>query len=185
MAYKRRNLWLWVLYGVGAIAVYNWFLAPKAQMKVLMPGTAPPQIEGELRAMASKQLNIPAKDIVVRSLSPSDLGLSSFTFAVSSGANGIVNTSVADNRFIALTGVAYGGSKVTQLDISAGGSARALWGLEAVGLMRSPVAYDTEPIIIEQNQSLNITAFASGDESASIALLGVVAERPGLVIGRD
>lgn len=150
--------------------------------------TQPLDVTAELLERASKQLNIPKSELVVRSLTPEDLGMGTkaFGFDVGVGANTIVNSTIADNRFIAIAGVAYAGTAIDQVDINAGGSARAVFNLMPVFVKQTPIAYTPEPVIIEQNQGLTITAHANAvSTNESLGFLGVVVEKRGLVIGRD
>ncbi len=143
--------------------------------------------QDKLKAMASKQLRIPESELVVRSLRPEDLGSSSsafsFPIATANAWNNIISTNVSDNRFIAITGVVYTGSIITQLRIVAAGSTKEIWNVQAIPSMETPRYVDLTPTAIQQNQMLAIDVYATNTSAGeSLVFEGIVVERKGLVI---
>ena len=140
-----------------------------------------------LKNMALKQLRVPESELVVRSLRPEDLGLSgssfSYPIATANAWNNIVSSTMGDNRFIAITGVVYTGSIITQLRIVAGGATREIWNVQAIPSMKTPRYVDLTPTAIQQNQSLSIDVYAiNASASESLVFEGIVVEKRGLVV---
>lgn len=173
---------------IGGFLGAYWLFKGKTQTKgVLIPGNIPPesvynQTIAELKRRAMTQLNLTERGIVVRSLTPADVGRSNWSFNLDPGANTIVNTSVNDNRFIAITGMVYSGNLLDEVDISAGASERDRWSLEQVRAQRNASAYLMEPIIVEQNQPITLTAYANVKGSDSFGLQGIVVEKAGIAV---
>lgn len=144
----------------------------------------------KLKEMASKQLNLPESELVVRSLRPEDLGLSSsaFNFPINTANawNNIISANVGDNRFIALTGAVYTGDVITEVRIVAGGSTKEYWNIQAIPSMENPRYVDLTPTIIQQNQRLAIDVYAiNASAGESLIMEGIVVEKSGLVVAGD
>ena len=152
---------------------------------VAVPGVVKTGIQGELMAMAMNQLGLPASEIVIRSLRPQDIGLTSFNHT-STGANvwdNFASATVADNTFISFDGVSYGGTNFSQMRINAGARAVEYWPLAWIAGLRSQVFYDTSPSIAQQNQPVIIDINAKAVATENVSIMGTVAEKRGLVIG--
>lgn len=150
------------------------------------PATPKYSLEDRLLSIASRQLGIPTSELVVRSLIPSDIGTTTYNFPLNAGWNTIANTAVADNRFIALTGVTYGGATpvATEIRIQAGGRVAEYWNIQNLPLLQTPTFTDTSPTIVQQNQLLLIQVYATGaSASENINFSGIVVERRGMTIG--
>ena len=194
-----------VYLGIGAIAVgavIYYFLtqqpAPAAvvagearseMVKVGMPsftGTPPATGAGSnLLAIASQQLGIPQNELIMRSLRPEDIGLTTSFAFTSTAANtweNWVSTTIADNTFIALTGVAYSGTTFRQMRIQAGARYVEYWPLSFISGLESQLWFDSSPPIVEQNQPLVIDIISTAAATEYPALMGTVVEKRGLVI---
>ncbi|MHA1852600.1 MAG: hypothetical protein ACTSUF_03725 [Candidatus Heimdallarchaeaceae archaeon] len=148
-----------------------------------MPGVIKTGIQGQLLAMASKQLGIPSSELVVRSLRPQDLGLTDWNVtAAGAGWVTMANTTVADNTFISFDGCSYGGTNFSQLRITAGARTAEYWMLDWIAGLESQVFYDTTPTIAQQNQPVIIDVYAKGAGTESINIMGTVVERRGMVV---
>ena len=143
--------------------------------------------QDKLKQMALKQLNVPESELVVRSLRPEDIGLSgsafNFPITTANAWNNIVSSTMGDNRFIAITGVVYTGSIITQLRIVAGGATREIWNVQAIPSMETPRYVDLTPTAIQQNQSLSIDVYANNASAGeSLIFEGIVVEKRGLIV---
>ena len=138
-----------------------------------------------LLAMASQQLGLPTSELVVRGLRPEDLGLTtswSFTSTVANTWETWINTNVADNRFIAIEGVSYGGTSFNQIQIQPAASTGAYWNLSFVAGLVSQLWYSAVPVIVQQNQPIVVQVISNAVATESINLIGTVCERRGLLI---
>jgi len=172
----------------GAFAVY-FLLKPKPKQPAVteqQAQLAEMTTEQQLVQMAMKQLNLPRDDIVVRGLLPQDLGLTSWNFNLTGapGWTAIVNTPVADNRFIALTSATVTNTNVGDIEITAGASVREIWNMMAAGATTlAPTFVDSTPSIVQQNQTISIRAYTLAAAAQPIIFGGIVVERRGLTIG--
>jgi len=179
----------WIIGGtIAAIAgIVIWLKIPKAKVAAVTPEQqqmAEMTTEGQLVQMAMKQLNLSRDDIVIRSLIPQDFGLTSWNFAVNPGYNTIINTSVADNTFIALTSGTVTNTNIGNIEITAGASVREYWNMQAAGATTlAPTFVDSTPSIIQQNQPIIIRASAIAGATQPIIFGGIVAEKRGISIG--
>ena len=151
--------------------------APAGQMQ------AAPQ--GDLVSMASQQLGIPASELVVRGLRPEDCGLTTswnFTSTVANTWENWVTHTVADNTFISIQGVSYGGTNFAQARIQAGARYSGYWNLSFISGLVSQLYYEPQPIIIQQNQTIIIDVISKAAATESINLMGTVVQRRGLVV---
>ncbi len=174
------------LVGAGALGLVAFFLTrPKA---VPSPTTAAPAapvkvgIEGQMIELASRQLGVPREGLTVRGLSPSDLGLTSYNFNLVSGSNTIVNTTIADSRFIAITGITYTGTVASSMTVQAGGRMVEAYPIRFIAELEGHTWHDTTPTIIQQNWPVTITVQATGNATELIALDGIVVEKKGMVL---
>jgi len=147
-----------------------------------MPGIIPTGVEGQLAALAASQ---GAPDYVIRPLRPQDFGLNSYQ--VTAGGAGTVNmctAAVADQTWMAITGVSYFEATpvATQLSIQGGASFRQYWPLTMIAGLQSHVWTAPVPVIIQQNQPVIIDVMFRGAGTVGINLMGVVAEKRGLLI---
>ena len=145
----------------------------------------------ELLKRAIQELSLPASEIIFRDLRPEDIGLttSEFTYSLTSAAafNNLINTyTMADNRFIGVLGVRYPMSSsqaVSQLKIKRAQSDARVWQIQGLNFLENAQQFVDDPVIISQNEQLTITGFCPTTNAAEkLVLLGLVAERRGLVI---
>jgi len=143
----------------------------------------------KLREKALRELKLGAEDIIIRQLRPEDLGLSTAasTFNISStGWNTIIDTTIADNRFVGIHGVLIGESGtsvVTQLKVTRAGQDVRYWHIQDVNFLESPVIYFDDPVTVDQNTSITIKAYALATDSEwRCTFLGAVAEKRGLLV---
>lgn len=142
-----------------------------------------------LVALAQRELKIPFEGLTVRTLRPQDLGLANpnWTFNLSSSGENTaaVDVTVADQRYIMIYGIKYGGSAVpvtTRVQIVNGGQTARDWNVQAVQLTEDSQLIFTDPVITKQNQTLSMNIFTDATNSAErIGFLGVVVEKKGMV----
>ena len=184
---------------LGGLIVYGWLKQAQAPPTAIAPTAPPiavPTYTGELPAgaaglrtdllsMAEQQLGIPRSELVMRGLRPEDLGLTtswSFTSTAINTWENWVTATVADNTFIAIEGVAYGGTSFSQIRINAGAATSALWNLNFVAGLQSQLWYSASPIIAQQNQPVVIDVISNAVATETIGLMGTVVERRGMLI---
>lgn len=139
-------------------------------------------IEEQMIEMASRQLGVSRDGLTVRGISPTDLGLTSFDFPLVLGANTIVNTSVADSRFIAITDITYTGTVASSMAVQAGGRMVEQYPIRFISALQSKTWHDTTPTVIQQNWPITITVQATGPATELIALGGIVIEKKGMTL---
>ena len=159
-------------------------LYPKLEGPPLEAYNASVQI---IKARAIKELNLPPDQIIVRPMRPDDLGLTAewnWNTGTSNDTATYINAAtVADNRFMAIYGVADPLGYVSQLKINRGGSDARIWNIQAINNFTNNIGYMDDPVTLDQNTQVTITGFATTDNSAyKLILVGVVAERRGIVI---
>ncbi len=151
-----------------------------------VPLAKPVTTEGELKQIAMKELNLGEENLTVRGLRPEDLGLtgSSWTFNITSANawNNIISGSAGDNRYIAITGLSYTGSAITQVRMVLGGRTSEIWSIEHIPSLENPIFIDLTPTIIKQNQRIDIDVYATAAGTESLVFQGIVVEKKGLVL---
>ncbi len=152
-----------------------------------LPAPKALNITDRMIKMAQDQLGLSRDDITVRSLIPSDFGLTTWNFDLSSGSNSIVSSSISDNTFIAITGISYppvsAGNAATEVNINAGARTAEIWPIQWIPDLENPVWEDPDPTIVQQNESVGITVFATKSATGEpLIFQGVVVERRGLTI---
>lgn len=143
-----------------------------------------------LRTRAISELKLPEEEVIVRSLRPEDIGMSTSasTFNISTtGWNTLIdNKTINDNRFVSINGILLGESGtsvVTQLKVTRMGEDVRYWQIQDINFLESPLVYFDDPVTIDQNTSLTIKAFALATDSEwRCTFLGVVAEKKGLLV---
>lgn len=139
-----------------------------------------------IKARAMKELNLTAEQIIIRPMRPDDLGLTAeWTWATGTSANWatyINAVTIADNRFMAIYGISYADNDVSQLKINRGGSDARIWNIQAVNNFTNNIAYVDDPVTLDQNTQVTITGYAINSATTKLILIGVVAERRGIII---
>ena len=159
---------------------------------MLYPNLAGPPLEAynaavqTIRQRAMKELNLGPDQIVVRPMRPDDVGLTAeWTWATGTSAawaTYINAATVADNRFMAIYGVQDGLSYASQLKVNRGGSDARIWNIQAVNNFINNIGYFDDPVTLDQNTQVTITGWATTSGTSKLVLIGVVAERRGIVI---
>ena len=184
----KKTLLIAGLIGAGALGVLVFFLMRKPAAPVIAAPAAAQAapikvgIEDQMIDMASRQLGVPREGLTVRGLSPTDLGLTSYNFPLVLGANTIVNHSIADSRFIAITGITYTGTVASSMTVQAGGSMIEAYPIRFISALQNQTWHDTSPTIIQQNWTVQIVVQATGAATELIALDGIVIEKRGMVL---
>jgi len=143
----------------------------------------------DLKRKAMKELNLPEEEIVVRSLRPTDLGLATpaWSFNIATTVwNTMVNTTVADNRFIGINGIVYletSAQSISELKITRMGKVSSYWNIEGLILCENPYMFVDNPVIADQNTNITIEGYGIGTNTAEkMGFMGAVAEKRGLLI---
>ena len=181
-----------IILGVAGIGALIYFLTRKKEETIRAAPVAPAPVpipkatvEGKLKQMAMKELNLGEEELTVRSLRPEDLGVSgawSFNIGSANAWNNIISASLGDNRYLAITGVTYVGSAITQIRMVLGGSVNEIWNIQAIPAMETPKYIDLTPTAIKQNQSISIDVWSTATGTESLVFDGIVVEKKGLVL---
>ena len=180
--------WLLLFGTLGIAGIIGLFLYKK---KVAVPPevAVPVGVPTTCREMAifeaMRQLGLPREELTVRNLRPEDLGLAtwSMNLAVANAWNTTVNTNVADNRFMCITGVSYAGSAAESVRVTAAGSTVAWFSIEQVPGITTTHHVDIRPILVEQNEPIRIEVYASAVSATdNVILEGAVVEKRGIVL---
>ena len=198
----KTNQTLWIILGalgIGGLILLLRKPAPivagvPAMVPVGVPGVVPTVIptaplpagcESEMILLAERQLGLPRSELRIRSLRAADLGLNTFNVNLAAvGWNtGVINTNVADNRFICLRGITYSGTAAETVRISVGASVVAEFSVERATAITTTHHIDIPEIIAEQNTPIRVDVFASVISATdNIIFEGIVCEKAGLLI---
>ena len=158
-------------------------LYPKLEGPTLEAYNAATQI---IKQRAMKELNLPSEMVIIRPMRPDDLGLTAeWTWATGTSAawaTYINAATCADNRFMAIYGASDATSYASQLKVTRGGSDARIWNIQAINNFINNIGYFDDPVTLDQNTSVTIQGYATTSGTTKLILLGVVAERRGIVI---
>ena len=146
----------------------------------------------DLRERAKRELGLPDSEIVIRSLRPEDLELSTPQWTFSCATTGsyvlmLATASIYDNTFVGINGVCYANATPTvdQLKIVRAGSDARIWNIqECLGNENKTIWFD-DPVTIGQNEVLDVyyySATATTVAGELICFLGAVAEKRGILV---
>lgn len=129
------------------------------------------------------------EQLVVRPLRPEDLGLTNpewYFASISTGWNNLVDSkTIADNRFVGIYGVYLNedAGELEELKITREGTDTRYWPIAQIRYFESDTGYADDPVTIDQNTTVTIQGYvASASTITGFALLGLVAEKKGLLI---
>jgi len=146
------------------------------------------QIEQKLLAMATRELGVPADQIVVRDADPqTDLGLSTKAWTVTPASANAYNTyidkTIDDNKFVAIYGVAaVNASDVTLIKFSSGAKVLDIWDISHVQALQNKVRIAKSPIVVRQNTPIKIEIYATSTGAVTLPLFAKVAEVKGKTV---
>ena len=135
--------------------------------------------------LAKQQLGLPESELTVRGLLPQDLGLTtwSLNLAAVGWNNGVINTAVADNRFLCITGVSYAGTSAESVRVRVGASTVANFNIERIAGITTTHHIDIAPILAQQNLPVVVDVYASVISATdNVILVGTTVEKRGMVI---
>lgn len=143
-----------------------------------------------LLAKARSELGLADKDLVVRLLTPEDLGLATtdqWAFTKTSTGIGtlISSTVIGDNQFVSINGISLpASSPLNQINITRRGRLARRWNVQYCNQQDDRTEFFSDPITIDQNQSFTITADTGSSTltSAEIVFHGLVVEKDGLKV---
>ncbi len=136
--------------------------------------------------LAKQQLGLPESELTVRSLIPSDLGLTTWSLNLANANawnTGVINTNVADNRFLCITGVSYAGTSAEQVRVTVGASTVANFNIERIAGITTTHHIDIAPILAQQNLPVRVDVYASAVSTTdNVILVGTTVEKRGLLL---
>ena len=136
--------------------------------------------------LAKQQLGLPESELTVRSLIPQDLGLTTWSLnlaAANAWNSGVINTSVADNRFLCITGVSYSGTAAESVRVRVGASTVAQFSIEQVPGITTTHYIDIAPILAQQNLPVSVDVYASAVSATdNVILVGTTVEKRGMLV---
>ena len=155
----------------------------------------------EVLRRAQQQLGLPREEIILRPLRPEDIGIRidgnlvpKFKFSLTNTLdwNTLITTeTIADNRFVCISGVFTEHdtpTRIHQIKITRAGSDARIWNVQRVAVQDDKQMFVDDPIIIDQNTQLTITAYngllttTSASTWEEFGFIGCVAEKRGMVI---
>ena len=166
----------------------------------------------EMLNRATRELNLSRDQLVVSPLRPTDLGNGGGTWetiSVATTMSELHNVTVADNTWLSVYGLFYGGNKANEASTAAGqdstwrvfteggrediqrlritrmGSVSRDWTINMIPFLKNKTGYADDPIIVDQNTNITTelaAITASTLNGRSYAFLGDVVEKKGLVI---
>ena len=145
----------------------------------------------EILSRAQMQLGLPREEIILRDLRPDDVGKTGkwwFSVTTTAGWNALVDTyTIADNRFICISGIFTEATTpvVHTVKITRAGSVARWWNVQRVGLQEDNEMHVDDPIIVDQNTTLDIDGYNALTATATteqIGFIGCVAEKRGMLI---
>lgn len=146
----------------------------------------PTTCQGRAIQLAKQQLGLPEEELTVRSLIPEDLGLTTWSLNLASAGawnSNVISTSVADNRFLCITGVSYSGSACEQIRVRVGASTVAQFSIEQVAGITTTHHVDISPIFAQQNLPVQVDVYASAVSATdNVILEGMTIEKRGMLI---
>jgi len=154
-------------------------------MAAVSPISAPTTCQERVIALAMQQLGLSESELTVRSLIPQDLGLNTWSLNLASANawNTVINTSVADNRFLCITGVSYAGSAAEQVRVRVGASTVASFSIEHVPGITTTHHINISPILAQQNLPIQVDVYASAISATdNVILEGITVEKRGMVL---
>lgn len=192
---KKNTIILLIIGTLGIAGLY--FLLKKPAVVGVIPAIAPvpgiPAVAEPVPTtcrekaifLAMQQLGLPREELTVRSLIPQDLGLTTFSLNLAAvGWNtGVINTNVADNRFLCITGITYNGTACEQIRIRVGASTVAQFSIQQVPLITTTHHIDIAPVLAQQNLPISVDAFASAISATDEVIFeGHTIEKRGMLI---
>ena len=145
------------------------------------------QVDEKLLEIASRELGVPRDQLVVRDALPDeDFGFSTPQYTITpsaAGWNDFVNTTVDDNRFIAIYGIAaVDADNVTYVKFTSGAKTLDYWEVESLQAQQNKFKIATSPIILRQNTAIRIQIYATSTDSVIMPLLARVVEVKGRIV---
>lgn len=145
------------------------------------------QVEDALLEIASRELGMNKEDLVVRDADPAtDFGLSTSEWTLDAAAAGYttyIDTTVADNRFIAIYGVGRdAGENFTLVKFESGAKTLDIWDASVTDVTQTKIKVARSPIIYRQNMPCKISVYATAAATVKPILLAKVVEPKGKTI---
>jgi len=146
----------------------------------------------KLYERASRELGLTPDDLVLRPLRPEDLGLSNPAWSLNCTSanawNDVISTTVADARFIGISGVYHneGAGEATQVKISREASDVRYWDITPIRAWENKIGYADDVVTLDQNTSVTISIYCTTASTLTdFAFIGAVVEKKGLLISPE
>jgi len=146
------------------------------------------QVEKALLDIATRELGVPADQIVVRDADPEDdFGLTNKVWTVTPSSanayNSYINKTVDDNKFVAIYGVAaVDADNVTLIKFTSGAKTLDIWDISHVQALQNKLRVTKSPIIVRQNTQIKIELYATSTDAVILPLFAKVAEVKGKTV---
>lgn len=185
---------MWILGALGLTGLFLFLKKPTAVVAApavgvprvpTVPEAVPTTCREKAIFLAKQQLGLSEDQLSIRSLIPQDLGLTtwSLNLAAVGWNSGVINTAVADNRFLCITGVSYAGTSAEQVRVRVGASTVANFNIERIAGLTQTHHIDIAPILAQQNLPVVVDVYASVISATdNVILVGTTVERAGMVI---
>jgi len=159
---------------------------PVSAGDLVTPSGVPTTCREKAIFLAQQQLGLPESELTIRSLLPQDLGLTTWSLNLASANawnTGVINTNVADNRFLCITGVSYSGTAAEQIRVQVGASTVAQFSIEQVPGITTTHHVDISPILAQQNLPVSVDVYASAISATdNVILEGITVEKRGMLL---
>lgn len=190
-----KNQTMWIILGTLGIGLILLLRKPAptigitpavaAGVSAITPSGVPTTCREKAIFLAQQQLGLPESELTIRSLLPQDLGLNtwSLNLAAVGWNNGVINTAIADNRFLCITGVSYAGTSAEQVRVRVGASTVANFNIERIAGITTTHHIDITPILAQQNLPVVVDVFASAISATdNVILTGTTIEKRGMLL---
>ena len=168
-------------------------------LSVLVPELALPldelhklRIQHISKLYNAAKAELPAEKLIIRDLQPTDVGLAQDDWRMTTGAtaraweaSSISAKVIADNRFVAIFGVAdiSDAQAIGGLKVESQQSTVAEWGLDSLWADEQKRAIALAPVIVKQNLVLTVRWYVKFPNApVELVLIGAVCEKEGLVL---
>jgi len=144
-------------------------------------------VEEMLLDIASRELGVSRDNLVVRDADPAeDFGLSTSEWEASlttaNAYNDWINTTISDNRFVAIYGINRGTDNFTLVKFVSGAKTLDIWNTESAYGLENPIKVVRSPIILRQNTPITISVYATSTGTARPIFFAKTCEVKGRIV---
>jgi len=144
-------------------------------------------VEEMLLDIASRELGVARENLVVRDSDPkTDFGLTNSVWeATLSTANtytDVVDTTIADNRFVAIYGINRATDNFSLVKFVSGAKTLDIWNTENIYNLRNQIKVVRSPIVLRQNTPIKIQVYATTTGTARPLFYAKTCEVKGRIV---